>query len=581
MKSSLSKKFVINELYEVKYFIEKTTFCEIYSVVNLESGELLTMNLYNAAKVARDDFDENGTLREISFLKLRIKGLPIYYTDGEFKTKDTKYIYYLTQYISGESVLDRIKRKGPFNEFDATKIINEVLKTTQILHSFEDPILLNGVSLDNLMIDMSGPSEKIVIRNIINFRSFTDNFKLDHVDGVNPNYLASETFNDVFTTKGDIYNLGALFYTLLHAVPPWFVQSSDENPMNPNFIDKLINSRSKNLTFPFEHDDHIKLTIKNAVIDDVDSRFNSVEEFQKTLLREKLYESEVKSAPSKKAKPKKGNGFKDIAGMYDLKEILRKEVIDVINEKEKYERYGVTIPNGMLLYGPPGCGKTFVSEKFAEEIGFNFIQIAPSDLGSIYIHGAQEKIGSLFAEAEKSAPSIIFFDEVDALMPNRGGGMNQNISAEVNEFLAQMTNCSKRGIFVIAATNQPDLIDDAILRTGRLDQLVYVANPDFDARKAMFELYLGSRPIEIGIDYSNLAKLTDNYVSSDIKYIIDKASRQAAEEDVRISNDILKEVINNFRPSVSVDVLNKYLDIKNRIENNKGEKKDNYKPIGF
>ena len=103
----------------------------------------------------------------------------------------------------------------------------------------------------------------------------------------------------------------------------------------------------------------------------------------------------------------------------------------------------------LILFGPPGCGKTFISEKFAEEVGFTFFSIKPSDLGSIYVHGAQGKIGKLFSDAEKNSPAIIFFDEVDALMPKRGGDTHQGISGEVNEFLAQMTECSKRGIFVI------------------------------------------------------------------------------------------------------------------------------------
>tara|TARA_B100000315_G_C14458729_1_gene532719 strand:- start:563 stop:1075 length:513 start_codon:yes stop_codon:yes gene_type:complete len=166
-------------------------------------------------------------------------------------------------------------------------------------------------------------------------------------------------------------------------------------------------------------------------------------------------------------------------------------------------------------------------------------------------------------------------------MPKRGGDTHQGISGEVNEFLAQMTECSKRGIFVIAATNQPELIDEAILRRGRIDRIYYVANPDFDARKGIFEIYLKNRPCEIGIDYENLSEITDNFVSSDIKYLIDQASREAVESDTRISNNLLLKVATNFKPSVSIEVINKYLNIKNKFENQSESSSTKKNPIGF
>ena len=135
--------------------------------------------------------------------------------------------------------------------------------------------------------------------------------------------------------------------------------------------------------------------------------------------------------------------------------VIWSEVLDVLKRPEHFKKYGVTIPNGMLLYGPPGCGKSFISEKFCEEAGFNFFMIKPSDLSSIYISGGEEKIGQLFSEAAANAPTVICFDEVDAMMPKRSDDTNQSISARVNEFLAQINKCADRGIFVIATTNKP------------------------------------------------------------------------------------------------------------------------------
>ena len=577
---ALKTNSLINSKYKIIHFIERTSFCEIYTAENIDSKKQICLNVYNAAKISRDDLDKEGALREIGFLKMSIKGFPKYIDDGTFQKDFDSYRYIATQMIGGESVMDRIKRTGPYDEFDAIITINQLLEIANVLHSFKEPILFNGLSLDNLMIDMSGPSEQIIIRNIINVRFMTNNFKYKYIDGVNSNYLAPEVFNNVFSAKTDIFNIGAIFYHLVSGTAPWFVEISSKEYFSDVSIDKIFDSREKLLNIHANIDEHLKLTIAKSLALAVDNRFNSVTDFKEALTREKLLTSPNISQKERKRK-KEGNGFNDIAGMNELKSILKKEVIDVIKNKEKYEEYGVTIPNGMLLYGPPGCGKTFISEKFAEEVGFTFISIKPSDLGSIYVHGAQEKIGALFTDAEKNSPAIIFFDEVDALMPKRGGDTHQGISGEVNEFLAQMTECSKRGIFVIAATNQPELIDEAILRRGRIDRIYYVANPDFDARRGIFEIYLKNRPCEIGIDYENLSKLTDNFVSSDIKYLIDQASREAVEGDVRISNKLLLKVLTNFKPSVSIEVINKYLNIKNKFENQSESSSTKKNPFGF
>ena len=212
----------------------------------------------------------------------------------------------------------------------------------------------------------------------------------------------------------------------------------------------------------------------------------------------------------------------------------------------------------MLLYGPPGCGKSFISEKFCEEAGFNFFMIKPSDLSSIYVSGGEEKIGQLFSQAAANAPTVICFDEVDAMMPKRSDDTNQSISARVNEFLAQINKCADRGIFVIATTNKPSLIDDAMLRTGRLEIKIYVSPPDHMARAQLFELYLKNRHCEVSIDYNSLSDLTPNIVASDVEYIVNKASHKAAIKDVRISNAIVTDVIKNFSPSVSKAIIDSY-----------------------
>ena len=251
----------------------------------------------------------------------------------------------------------------------------------------------------------------------------------------------------------------------------------------------------------------------------------------------------------------KGKGFALIAGMNELKETLYQDIILPLNDKELYEQYKVSLPNGMLLYGPPGCGKTFIAQRFAEEIGYNYVELRPSDVASIYIHGTQEKIAALFKEAKQKAPTIIFIDEVDAMLPNREGDLNQSYASEVNEFLAQMTECHQYGIFIIAASNRPEKIDPAMLRTGRMDKVIYVAPPDLAARKEMFKLHLRDRPTEKDIDIDNLASLTYHYVASDIKYLVNEASRNALKERKKITQEHLEAVIKANPPSISENQL--------------------------
>ena len=549
------KKIFINDKYKVKHFIESNSFCDIYTANDQESSQLVTLSIYNASKISRDDLDDSGDLREIGFLKLGIAGFPKLMGFGEFTYNLEKYRYIATEFISGESVLDRMKRSGPLNEFDATFVILKLAEIANKLHSREKAILLNGLSLENIMFDMSGESEDIVLRNLINVRFFEDDFKYKHIDGVLANNLANECFNDVFTPKTDQFNICALFYQMLNGIPPWH-NNEKVDIDNKISIDAHVENRAYKLKLPEGIDEHLENFISKALNENSDERFRNLNDFSSYLKREKLLIT--KQAKVNKPKIKIGNGFNDIAGMDNLKNQLKTQVLDVLRKPDHFKKYGVTIPNGMLLYGPPGCGKTFISEKFCEEAAFNFLLVKPSDLSSIYVSGGEEKIGQLFAEAEKNSPSVICFDEVDAIMPKRGDDINQSISARVNEFLTQINKCSDRGIFIIATTNKPDLIDPAMLRTGRLEIQIYVPPPDMIAREKLFEHYLKNRHSEVEINYRKLAELTEGIVASDVEFIVNQSAHKAAMLDVRISMNILIETLSSFKPSVGKEIIDEY-----------------------
>lgn len=281
------------------------------------------------------------------------------------------------------------------------------------------------------------------------------------------------------------------------------------------------------------------------------------------ILKEKLkYElnllnNEESEALFSNSSSKSSTDWTGIAGMQELKSILEIDVIGPISNPFVYEQFGVSIPNGILFYGPKGCGKTFVARNIACKIDYNFIEVNPSDSASIYIHGTQIKINKVFREAAQKAPCVLFFDEFDAFAPIRSDeNLNHSYRSEVNELLTQLNECNKRNILFIAATNNPQLIDPAVLRPGRIDKKIFISLPDFEARVELFKLYMSDKPQD-KIDWIRLGEYTDLYTHVEIKGIIENTARLCANKVMNISTDALIDTILENPPEHTKEAVEK------------------------
>lgn len=259
-------------------------------------------------------------------------------------------------------------------------------------------------------------------------------------------------------------------------------------------------------------------------------------------------------------------GFDCVAGMKPLKSLLINEVIEPLLNPDKYKKFKLGIPNGILLFGPPGCGKTFIVKKLAEELGYNFVELNPSSVATPYVHGAVGNIGKVFEMAKLQAPSIVFIDEIEGLVPKREetNPFDNTKREEINEFLLQLNNAGTNKILVVGATNRPQMIDTAILRSGRMDKRIYVGPPDLEARRDLFRISLSGRPYDKDIDFEKLAKMSENYVGSDLELVVTEAARAAVSQDKSmIDEKMLIDAIEKFTPSVTEEQIEYYDQFRN------------------
>ncbi|RKD94670.1 CDC48 family AAA ATPase [Halopiger aswanensis] len=266
----------------------------------------------------------------------------------------------------------------------------------------------------------------------------------------------------------------------------------------------------------------------------------------------------------------------DVGGLHEAKEQVQESVEWPLSSPERFDRLGVDPPAGVLLYGPPGTGKTLMAKAVANETNANFISVRGPQLLSKWVGESEKAIRQTFRKARQVSPTVIFFDELDALAPGRGGGeTGSNVSERVvNQLLTELDGLEDmEDVMVIGATNRPDMIDPALLRSGRFDRLVMIGEPDVEGRERILEIHTQDTPLAADVSLREIAEITDGYVGSDLESIAREAAIEALREDEEadvVEMRHFRQAMENVRPTITEDILDYYERIEDEFQGGSG-----------
>ncbi len=252
-----------------------------------------------------------------------------------------------------------------------------------------------------------------------------------------------------------------------------------------------------------------------------------------------------------------GLSLADVAGLDEVKKRLEAAFLAPMRNPELRKLYGKSLRGGLLLYGPPGCGKTFIARAVAGELGARFMTVSFADLIDMFVGRSERNIHELFEVARRNSPCVVFLDEVDAIGQKRSQLRNTPMRSAVNQLLLELDDVASdnTGVFLLAATNHPWDVDSALRRPGRFDRTLLVLPPDGPAREGVFRFHLRERPVA-GIDLARLSRLTDGYSGADIAHVCETAAERALLDSVRrgeprlIGQADLEAAVGEVRPSL-------------------------------
>lgn len=559
--------------YTVNSFIKKGAVAESYTVYGGDDM-LYFCKVFDISDMSASQLFEGKEVFEIVFCKElnaeKNDNIIRYVDNGGFKKGNKDYHYLVTEYYQGELLNQSVEKDGIFDVEDAMQITLCVLNGLRYMHS--KALLHNDITPSNIMLKEM--DDGMMLPTIIDLGHVSymvlgrPNFFLGDLA---PFFRAPETFRGIFTPKSDVFSVGALLYYLLFGKAPWEVDLTECGDDINLIKAKVKEARKEKLVLDTDEihiPDFLKKILKKALSSKAVSRFTSADDFFNTLIDRLVPEDlaniedlSLEDVPGKEGaneesngdkqqimfKKGSGNGFDQVAGRDELKEQLRKEVIFALQNPQKAKQYQLPPVNGILLYGPPGCGKSLVTECFAEELGFNYTILKASEFGNIYQPGVLDNLQRIFDAASLKAPFVICLDEIEYLIPNPG---TENVTKESVTMLSMMNGCAAKGILLVATSNQPDQVDPFLMRPGCIDRVFFVPQPDLEARKDIFKKHLSNRPCE-EIDFEELAKLSEDFVAGDITETVNEAAMTAAYMDVPISQKILVDVLKYKNPTYS------------------------------
>jgi len=262
----------------------------------------------------------------------------------------------------------------------------------------------------------------------------------------------------------------------------------------------------------------------------------------------------------------------DVGGLTDVKQELQEAVEWPIKKPEAFKRVGIRPPKGILLFGPPGCGKTMLARAVATESEANFISIKGPELFSKWVGESEKAIREVFRKGRTAAPSIVFFDELDSVVPRRGMGFGDSGVSErvISQLLTELDGIeSLVNVVVIGATNRPDIIDPAVLRPGRFDRLIYVPAPDLTTRLNIVKIHTRSMPLARDVDLEQVAKQAAGYSGADLEAVCREAGLISLRRDFETKSVTLedfRDALERVKPSVTPDMENWYLSFTKRFK---------------